>query len=86
MNVQDFFGLSQLSITLVVGNPHTVVFTFRIEPTDIQTLGAAIYVHEFLSDDSLWLQQDVRKAVGAQGSSGSMHTLKDIYLVNISMV
>lgn len=76
MNVQDFFfGLSQLSITLLVGNPHSVVFTFRIEPTDIQTLGAAIYVHEFLSDDSLWLQQDVRKAVGARGSSGSMHTL-----------
>lgn len=53
------FPLSGLSITLLVGNAHATVFTFK----DIQTLSGAIYVHECLGDDS----GDVRKAVGAQG-------------------
>lgn len=57
MNVLQYLDLSKLSITLLVCDTHTMVFTFKIEFTDIQTWSVTIYVPEFLGDGCLWLQQ-----------------------------
>lgn len=63
LNVLQYLDLSKLSITLLVGDAHTMVFTFKIEFTDIQTWSVTIYVPEFLGDGCLWLQQ-VQKSCG----------------------
>lgn len=57
MKVLQYLDLSKLCITLLVGDAHATVFTFKIEFTDIQTWSVTIYVPEFLGDGCLWLRQ-----------------------------